>query len=352
MQDFRKLLHYEVSVNLALLDGLRPGDACFDIGANVGTQAAIMSRMVGPRGLVTAVEANPKTAVSAREALMRLGCANAQVLNRAVTERTGDTIKLFLGDGPNDSIIPHPWISSASVDVETITLDDLSQFLGVDPALVKVDIEGAEIQALNGAQALIGRSRPTFILEQNAQADDCVQFLRERGYACLDLNSYLPIERATDYPHYAQNPVRNIVCYPTLEAGASKRSVYDGVVREEVARLGEADFAPGLGGQTSGPLKLAGGRYTVSFDYACADDLELQIGVWDASAGDFVEFYESAAGWLRYACFDLPFHLDADTEAHVVMRPKAEGGDLVVREAVIARAAGLPARRPGRVFML
>ncbi|MBV8692928.1 MAG: FkbM family methyltransferase, partial [Actinobacteria bacterium] len=82
---------------------------------------------------------------------------------------------------------------AARLDVRTVALDDYLGRAGVDPAtvsLVKLDLEGSELEALRGAPRTLAGARPAliveFIPEQSAagrrRADELFEFVAAFGY--------------------------------------------------------------------------------------------------------------------------------------------------------------------------
>lgn len=68
------------------------------------------------------------------------------------------------------------------VECEIVRIDDLS----VDPAIIKIDAEGAELDVLRGSSATLARSRPFLMIEIVWEAkDEIAAFLHQRGYRLL-----------------------------------------------------------------------------------------------------------------------------------------------------------------------
>jgi len=66
------------------------------------------------------------------------------------------------------------------------SVDSLAQELGVTPGIMKIDVEGAEIRVLRGAQSAIEQDHPTIFLETFEHAEECKAFLLPRGYSLFD----------------------------------------------------------------------------------------------------------------------------------------------------------------------
>lgn len=134
--------------------------AMLDCGANMGYWSILASSSTYNRRPVVAIEA----AEPNYQLLLINARANGDrfhaVLHRAVTAASGQTVKLYGSRHAAHSIRPDWNVTgdpTACQDVETISLDDAAaQFLPRRsiPPLVKLDVEGAEIDAMAGASRL------------------------------------------------------------------------------------------------------------------------------------------------------------------------------------------------------
>lgn len=154
--------------NLRLLLALAlPEDACcIDVGANVGAVLRDIVR-VAPRGRHIAYEPLPDLAqVLARE------FPGVEVRNAALSDRVGEaTFHRVTARDTRSSLSP---LDHREDELERITVrvEDLDSALPDDyvPAVIKIDVEGAEEQVLRGAAATLARHRPIVVLEHNASA--------------------------------------------------------------------------------------------------------------------------------------------------------------------------------------
>jgi FkbM family methyltransferase len=189
----------EPQVLYALRDLIRPSRTVFDVGANFGYLSIAMSRRTGPRGAVCSFEANPQIAARCQAALVKSGCGNVQVISAAVCHTSRQRVTLYLSDNMvADSI--NRKVSDRSVEVRTIALDDFVEDTGLAPDFVKMDIKGAEFDAVSRFVRTIEKHNPILILEQQPDDDTCFRLLRERGYTALELRSYEAIESFSDTP--------------------------------------------------------------------------------------------------------------------------------------------------------
>ncbi len=139
-----------------------------DIGANIGYFSLLALNLVGPGGNVTAFEASPYIAsILKKNISLNMAIGNSFKLHeKAVTDSPG---VLTFNEAKGD----HLGISSLrdlgertnrSISVPAVRIDDLLETIDTIK-LIKLDVEGAELLALNGMVSLIKRDRPYIIFE-------------------------------------------------------------------------------------------------------------------------------------------------------------------------------------------
>ncbi len=254
----------EPVVALALRDLCRPGEVVFDCGANEGLLSILVSRLVGPRGTVCAFEASPRVVDSCLRNLVQNGCHNVTLYQSAIYCRSDEWVPIYFGDHTQaDSIIwgaDRPGAGPAHV-VPTLALDDYVRRTGLVPNLIKMDIEGAEYDALRGAEATVESARPHLILETYVEDERCLRLLRSLGYRALDLNTYREVCSRDDYP--AGVELRNLL-YVHDDRLASTGYVLP-FAWEEVTRITAADCRslPDGSVQQKQSVRLPPGRYLI-----------------------------------------------------------------------------------------
>jgi FkbM family methyltransferase len=146
-----------------LVKYLRPGAVFYDVGANAGFYAIIGARAVGPAGQVYAFEPMPKLVERIRENVALNSQTNVTVIEAAVSDRDGVTAFAAQGSLSMLSSIRAVGKSADTISVPTLRLDTFSR--EHRPDLILMDIEGDEIQALNGALQTIAKCRPVLMIE-------------------------------------------------------------------------------------------------------------------------------------------------------------------------------------------
>jgi FkbM family methyltransferase len=152
---------------------IKPGMSVVDTGANVGQYTMLASTLVGPSGQVHAFEPVSET-FQQLEANTRANSLNNVHLRRAALWSEPTTVELGLdvsdkGDATYYSI-SHAG-GSKTARAPGLSLDDYvenNQISRID--VIKMDIEGSELFALQGMEKVIKRHRPLFLMEINRPA--------------------------------------------------------------------------------------------------------------------------------------------------------------------------------------
>jgi len=150
---------YESEVQNALAKHLKPGQIAFDVGAHLGFFTLLMARLVGDGGTVVSVEPDPFMAPKLEANLKSNHAGNVQVVRKAAG--TQDEERRFTpGAGGG---IGH-LADDGEIEVSATSLNRLAAQFGV-PNLVKVDVEGGELEVLAGAGDLLSSNKCTFVVE-------------------------------------------------------------------------------------------------------------------------------------------------------------------------------------------
>jgi FkbM family methyltransferase len=145
---------------------LTTGATVFDIGANDGIYAWNLSRLVGPTGVVVSVEPG-RRAFQALKRLVREEGLNSVRLHRAAVGESSGKANLYVPDYTKTAQIDcNGHIEGPRETVEMLTVDELARRHKISSlALLKADVEGAELLVLLGAQRTLKEFTPHLILE-------------------------------------------------------------------------------------------------------------------------------------------------------------------------------------------
>jgi FkbM family methyltransferase len=179
---------------------LKPGDVFYDIGANVGFFTVIGARLVGPGGRVYAFEPVPENAALVRHNAEMNGFMHVTVIEKAVSRQTGEG-ELFLarysGGSALSSVDTPPPDLKEVISIEMVSIDDVIEQQAIEPpAVVKIDVEGAEVEVLEGMARTLRDFEPVVVYEIddedegafNRKRVECAAFLRARGYKITRLD--------------------------------------------------------------------------------------------------------------------------------------------------------------------
>jgi FkbM family methyltransferase len=196
----------EIEQSRCLQRLLRPGQAFFDVGANVGFYSLLASRLVQHGGQVIAFEPMPRNLAFLYRHLQLNRASNVTILpvacaDRASTELFCEGENNALGRLADSESVQHVAATNRrNTLVSTTTLDIAVQKLCVAPNVIKIDVEGAELRVLEGATDVLTRIRPAVLLSIHSDElrDACLTYLREINYVAEPLNA-ASIEHATEF---------------------------------------------------------------------------------------------------------------------------------------------------------
>lgn len=137
---------------------LQPGDTFIDVGANIGYTSALASRLVGPRGIVVAIEPAPIAIQALQETVAVNDLTNVRLVDSAVSDRD-DELPLFVGPSFGmglTSTTSNHFMLREQGRVRATTLGSLVTTEEFATArLIKIDVEGGEDCILAGTLASV-----------------------------------------------------------------------------------------------------------------------------------------------------------------------------------------------------
>jgi FkbM family methyltransferase len=191
---------------------VRTGDTAIDIGAHVGWYTVVLSQLVSDSGRVVSIEPIPETFEILRWCVGHLQLRNVTLFNRAISNIAGVVtmhVPRYETGGAN---FYQARIRSSEdpgkgllFQVPVIGLDDLLNRVPFGPIrFVKCDVEGNELAVVEGAQTIICRHRPAWLIEVSSDPDDAASsagqlfaLLGERGYTAYLLEGNRLKKRST-----------------------------------------------------------------------------------------------------------------------------------------------------------
>jgi FkbM family methyltransferase len=181
--------NFEEHRQRALAQVLQAGDCFLDVGAHSGFFTLLGSRLVGPKGRVVAFEPLPANLHFLRLHMEANHLENVTLIDAAVSDSEGVA---FFAEGANThtgELSP-----KGEIRVRTVTLDEL-QTQGHIPAanVIKIDVEGAEMRVLRGAEQVLKHPKTRAVLLSGHGVEiarECAELLTRAGYSVSELPQY------------------------------------------------------------------------------------------------------------------------------------------------------------------
>ncbi|MDX6676130.1 MAG: hypothetical protein QOE31_182 [Solirubrobacteraceae bacterium] len=199
---------HEIQVQQALIRSVRAGEHVWDVGANIGYLTLVAARIVGPGGRVVAIEPDASCAAAIRTNAALNGLDAIEVVEAAAAQRSGTADLVVVRDRlwTRLASVGDHHEGEARVQVRTVALDDLE---GPPPAVVKIDVEGAELDVLAGMTRLLRDERPLVICEMHGRNAEFCAVMEAAGYSVCNLDGPEPVHEAGGNVHALCTPRDN-----------------------------------------------------------------------------------------------------------------------------------------------
>lgn len=182
------------SKDFTMLLALMPkGGVLVDVGANIGWYT-VHAALQDPTARVIAVEPIPRSFEYLTQAIARNALTNVIAINAAAAAEPG-SLTLYVDGGISGAASAAPSTGEAGLDAiscEAVTLDSVVAKNGGRADVLKLDIEGAELFALRGAESVLAVQRPVVFAEMlrklakpfGYHPNDIITLMRGHGYGC------------------------------------------------------------------------------------------------------------------------------------------------------------------------
>lgn len=234
---------YEPAITEVIETVVDKGDTCLDIGGNIGWYTTLLQKKVGDRGQVHSFEPVPQIFEKLKKNVALNNDFGAAVtVNNLALGNEEKTVEMHIFKDMPDGHSSIATFGSSDSEIVTCPMITLSSYLEdkqIDEVnFVKMDIEGAEMMMLQGADRLFAQLRPP-IWEIEMALDTTRGF----GYLPNDLIRFIS-ERA-EYDFFAIDEqkfcIRQIAGFADTEPGANVLCVPKDHYRDRLARLKISD---------------------------------------------------------------------------------------------------------------
>lgn len=210
---------YEPAKMAAVRHFLKPGMTFVDVGSNKGDFALLASRVTGPSGTILCFEPEPENCHWIRKSIELNGYKNIRLCELALSDRDG-MAKLYLGrkSGWHTLLSGQQRSDAGTILVRAATLDSILAKLSIAHVdVMKVDVEGAELQVLEGARKTLG-ANPNIVLfldvhpRMGVNPKQVGSVLTKMGF------SIHAMDHPLDGPMEVTEHLREVVAYRTPDA--------------------------------------------------------------------------------------------------------------------------------------
>lgn len=171
---------YEMNKRRAFEKEIPSGAVLYDIGANVGYFSLLAAKLAGPEGRVYAFEPLPRNIEYLKKHIKINKFENIEAVEAAVSDHSGEA-HFDLGAS---SAMGH-LAETGGITVRMVALDEMLEAGDMRPPdYMKVDVEGAEYEALKGARKLLEKYHPILFLDTHQREAHLptIELLQSLGY--------------------------------------------------------------------------------------------------------------------------------------------------------------------------
>jgi FkbM family methyltransferase len=183
---------YDLPTQLFLLQSLRAGDTFIDVGANEGMISILAARLVSANGRVIAFEPNPKPRTIFQANVSKNSISNITIepvaLGRSDADMTLHVPAINTGEG---SFAAPEYSRNDLTTLQVPVANGDGRLATETPSIIKIDVEGFELEVLRGLEATLQRCKPVVITEivpdhlhrLNTSPAAVSQFMKSLGYS-------------------------------------------------------------------------------------------------------------------------------------------------------------------------
>lgn len=200
-------------------DCVKPGATVLDVGASIGLYTLLASQLVGSNGRIVAIEPDPRAYTQLQANIAANGSRNVTPLRLAAASRH-ESRTLYLGDQSTVSGLHQggrPERTIAEEQVNSVPLDVLIGDTHID--IVKIDVEGAELEVLDGMTLTLSRRSSNLSLFVEVHPGPLSAQARSSTDVLELLSTVFPYIRVID------ETSKSLLC-PTRQLLAERHTIY------------------------------------------------------------------------------------------------------------------------------
>jgi len=179
-----------------LVDFLKPrvaGKIFFDVGANIGSYTLTLAKSAAH---IYSFEAASYNAAILRSFVELSKSNKIEIINKAVSSKSGEIISIYSSPDTGGNNTQFHDFGKGCEKVPTITLDQFAADNNIEHVdAIKIDVEGSELAAFQGAHNILSKSHPLLLIEFHAivakqanwELDELYDLLMSYGYKAYEL---------------------------------------------------------------------------------------------------------------------------------------------------------------------
>jgi FkbM family methyltransferase len=182
---------------------LKPGMTMYDVGANVGFVTVIAARLVGEKGRVYSFEPVPALANQAQYNAGLNQFQQVVIYRSALGDHDGDASFQLAPDVMTGALVSQDSPLRQKAGVLRVKVRQLDTLVETDkltpPDMMKIDVEGAEADVLDGGVQVLRKARPILIIEVHSTNEVVADRIAALDYVGRVLGSSAPIRSAPSH---------------------------------------------------------------------------------------------------------------------------------------------------------
>jgi FkbM family methyltransferase len=177
-----------------ILEAIRPGQTVFDVGVYRGYFLLAFLGKVGDTGRIIAFEPNPHNIRLVQETITVNQLDKVTLIPKAISNQPSGKLRMWAAGISSVSSLHSEALNAPSTETVEVEVTSIDQFIiesGIFPDVIKIDIEGAELLALQGAVETLKQQKtlvaceihPNKLPDFGHSAEQVEAFFRELGYS-------------------------------------------------------------------------------------------------------------------------------------------------------------------------
>ncbi len=215
---------YEKGIINIIKKNLKTGQIFVDIGANIGLMSCYASNIVGENGKVLAFEANSKTSKILEKNCVLNNSKNVEIFTLGLGEKKSSALFYENWDVNRGGASFLKQSDEIGTEVEIDTIDNLLSEQKID--MVKIDVEGFELNVLKGGINVLKKNHPIFIIEVSSNREKTIGVAPSEIYHFINsignykifklagtkerISKLIEIKTENDLPNHD-----NLICFPS-----------------------------------------------------------------------------------------------------------------------------------------